>query len=150
MKTDGLKQLIESALKDGQEDPVKPASAERLRIGAGKAVRKWIRCTAASSPDKKEHTFSVVIDKNKNPISVILSVGNSREAAATGITIYKASLDGTLEFAFRSEGDISDTKIAPIDLEIGAQATRDDFAREIAFYQLNAKNLEGKAEKKDS
>jgi hypothetical protein len=136
MKTEGLKAMIDLALKSGQEDKIPATAAEKLGFG-GEVSRKRAVYGKGEAPDKRERAFSVV--PAKNPNALILSVWDD---AGVHLSLFKTTLDGTLQLAIRTKGNPSDKANPAVVLDPAAKATRDEFETELEFYGTHARKLE--------
>ena len=135
--------MIDLALKSGQKDTIDASAAARLGLGAAAVPRKWVAYPKDAAPDKKERAFSIVPDEN--PGALIMSVWGT---AGTQLTLFKAALDGTLQLAIRCKGNLGDKNAPPVALELDAKATREEFERELAFYEKDAAGLDPKIDPK--
>jgi len=141
-----LPELIELAMKEGQDSILPANMAEKLGYAHVDTLRKRLRYRQTITPDKEEHTFSVVIEKHADgtitPIDLNLSVGKGKLVHGiidADLMYYRASLQGTLQKAYHNkgkEGDVESTEVSII-----SKKTKKQFAQELSFYLHIAPDL---------
>ena len=145
-KSRTLTEVIELVSQQGQDDKLDSNMAEAFGLGATELPWKRLRYKQKTSPDGKEHGFSLLYsasdDKCEKPIRLSLSVVKATKVGdAWNLDgyVFLASLTGRLERALHNQGKFGDVNAKKLELD---SSTKKLFDAEMAFHKKTVPSLD--------
>jgi len=118
-----LAEVVELAMKDGQDYPMQPDAATRIGLPEREFPCRRLRYKQKESPDRKEHTFGVLYEKDEKgtevPRNLLLAVGTGKKengVITVDLQSFLMRLDGTIERAYHDYGQAGEIQTDPVKL----------------------------------
>ncbi len=142
-----LKEVIDLAIQQGKDSTLSGAMADKLGLGASDLPEKRLRFKQSICPDKHEHNFRVVAQRNPDgtlkPIAIQLSRvsgGKVGDKMFTDGIIFLADLDGKLAKALHNKGYAGEIK--PEEMPITSSEVKKAFRNELDFIEKQSLDLQ--------
>lgn len=151
-----LQEVIELTMEEGQPVTLRPEAAAGLGLPSREFPMKRLRYKQAESPDRREHTFCVLLEKDEagveRPVHLSLSIGTGKKkdgVISVDATSFLLDLAGTLQAAEHAWGTAGEIETAKLELtpKLRKQAQAEiTFHTKVAF-ALNLRRAEKPASK---
>lgn len=138
-KSRTLAEVVELAMREGQEFPLNAAMADEFGLGEREYPGRRLRYKQSVSPDRQEHSLTVLYeDRGKGqrvPTAILVNVGTAtKDGDILNIDghVYLASLKGHLQRASRNSGPMGNVRASKVKVN---SALRKRFKVELDFFR---------------
>lgn len=140
-----LAEIVDRALREGQEEYLSEHTAGKLGLGETRFPLRKARYKQSVSPDRKEHTLAVLFRKadasKDEPLHLLFTVGTGKkegDVVQIESNSFLSDLKGNLRAALHTHGPLSDVTVDAIKVD---PSLRKRLRAEIDFHRRVAPSL---------
>lgn len=140
-----LEEVVAFALEHGKDQVMEAGTAEKLGLAAMSHASRRTRYKQSASPDRKEHSFGVIYEKDEEgrlkPLHLILTVGSAKkdgDRTLVDILSYRTDLKSKLKACIRTSGPLGDVEQSSLPVDGAAQK---GLRSELEFHRRVAPSL---------